>query len=164
MAKIENHKYTIEEDYLLAKITQHVENAFQGASQPLGNFTPLQIEHILPNNPSPELRADFEQANPETTYEAQKNKLGNLTLLEKPHNIVAGNDFYTVKQERYKHSGNYLTRSLVELAGIGNNSSVTRINEKLQAFDSWTAESIDQRRQILHALTKEIWKLWDVPA
>lgn len=145
-------------NYLLAKITRHVEAAFQGSPQPLGNFTVLQIEHILPNNPNAELRSSFEAANPDTTYEEQKNRLGNLTLLEKPHNIVAGNDFYGVKQDLYKQSGNYLTRSLVELAEVGNNSSVTRINEKLQSFDEWNAESIDQRREMLHLLIRDIWK------
>jgi hypothetical protein len=145
-------------NYLLAKITQHVETAFKGTPQTLGAFTSLEIEHILPNNPGIELRADFEAANPGMTYDQHKNRLGNLTLLEKPHNIVAGNDFYAVKQSLYKQSGNYLTRSLVELADVGSNSSVTRINAKLQSFDTWTAESIEQRREMLQTLIKEIWK------
>jgi hypothetical protein len=149
-------------NYLLAKITREVEAAFQGTPQPLGNFTGLQIEHILPNNPTAELRASFEQANPETRYDDQKNRLGNLTLLEKPHNIVAGNDFYAVKQDLYKKSGNYLTRSLVELTAVGNNSSVTRINAKLRSFDDWSAESIDQRREMLHLLIRDIWKTSEV--
>lgn len=145
-------------NYLLAKITRHVEAAFQGTPQPLGSFTGLEVEHILPDNPDQTLRNSFDVANPETTYDEQKNRLGNLTLLEKPHNIIASNDFYQVKQDLYKQSGNYLTRSLVELASIGNNSSVTRINKKLKSFDEWTAESIDQRREILHSLIRDIWK------
>jgi len=32
-------------------------------------------------------------------YDAHKNRVGNLTLLEKPINIIAGNDFFTRKQE-----------------------------------------------------------------
>ena len=45
--------------YLLAKLTQHVEMAFKGMSVPgsLAEFTALEIEHILPDNPEPELRA-----------------------------------------------------------------------------------------------------------
>lgn len=145
-------------NFLLAKITCHVESAFQGAKQPLRNFTSLQIEHILPNNPSGDLRGDFEFANPATTYDEQKNRLGNLTMLEKPHNIVAGNDYYAKKQKLYSESGNYLTRSLVRLTDVGNNSSISRINQKLQPFDEWTTESIDQRREILHTLIRDIWK------
>lgn len=150
-------------NYLLAKITRHVEAAFQGTPQQLTSFTVLQIEHILPNNPSPEFRTNFEQAHPETTYEDQKNRLGNLTMLERPHNIVAGNDFYATKRETYRQSGNYLTRSLVQLADVGHNTSVTRINEKLRSFDDWTVESIDQRREMLHGLIRDIWKTWDIP-
>lgn len=151
-------------NYLLAKITRHVESAFKGAQQRLGDFIPLQIEHILPNNPTAELRREFETANPQTTYEEQKNRLGNLTLLERPHNIVAGNDFYEVKRNMYKQSGNYLTRSLVGLAEVGRNSSVSRINEKLKAYAVWNAESIEQRREILQGLIHDIWKLrdWEV--
>lgn len=48
-----------------------------------------------------------------------KNRLRNLTLLEKPINIVAGNYFYTAKQIEYSKSGNYLTRSLVVLTDVG---------------------------------------------
>jgi hypothetical protein len=61
-------------------------------------------------------------------YDDYKNRLGNLTLLEKPINIVAGNDFYTDKQAEYRKSGNYLTRSLVALTDVGQNTSISRIN------------------------------------
>jgi uncharacterized protein with ParB-like and HNH nuclease domain len=145
-------------NYLLAKITRHVETAFQGSSRPLSDFTCLQIEHILPNNPEKELRNSFETENPDTNYDEQKNLLGNLTLLEKPHNIVAGNDFYATKLVLYRNSGNYLTRSLVELANVGNNTSVTRINEELKSFDEWNKNSIEERRKILHVLISRIWK------
>ncbi len=67
-------------------------------------------------------------------YDDFKNRLGNLTLLEKPINIVAGNDFYTAKQVEYGKSGNYLTRSLVALTDVGQNTSISRINAKLEAF------------------------------
>lgn len=148
-------------NYLLAKITQHVEVAFKGTPQPLGAFTSLEIEHILPNRPSAELRANFETANSGMSYEEQKNRLGNLTLLEKPHNIVAGNDFYQVKQGLYQQSGNYLTRSLVQLASVGTNSSISRINEKLKSFGQWTVASIEERRGLLQSLIREIWKTSD---
>ena len=144
-------------NYLLAKITRFVEESFQGSSRPLSDFTCLQIEHILPNNPNSELRTAFESANPDTTYDEQKNLLGNLTLLEQPHNIVAGNDFFLNKQALYKNSGNYLTRSLVELAQVGQNTSITRINERLTSFDEWNKENIEKRRQILQGLISEIW-------
>src|SRR5690606_31346316 len=99
----------------------------------------LEIEHILPNTPTAELRNQWAADSPQAHYDDYKNRLGNLTLLEKPINIVAGNDFYSGKRSEYRKSGNYLTRSLVDLAVVGQNSSVTRINEQLKAFPAWNA-------------------------
>jgi hypothetical protein len=79
-------------------------------------------------------------------------------LLEKPINIVAGNDFYAVKQAEYRKSGNYLTRSLVDLTKVGQNTSISRINAKLAAFPSWDAASIEKRHGMLVALAQDIWK------
>ena len=45
-------------------------------------------------------------------------------------------------------SGNYLTRSLSALADVGQNTSITRINEKLSSFEKWEAEDIDNRQEI----------------
>lgn len=71
---------------------------------------------------------------------------------------MAGNDFYTAKQVEYRKSANYLTRSLVELADVGLNRSISRINGKLEAFHEWNAESVDRRHEMLIALAHEVWK------
>ncbi len=146
--------------YLLAKLTQHVEMAFKGMSAPgnLSEFTSLEIEHILPNTPEPELRESFAAANPGRGYDEYKVRLGNLTLLEKPINIVAGNGFFDEKKAEYAKSGNYLTRSIAGLSAVGKNSSITRINEKLHAFQSWSAQDIEQRQDMLIALGKDVWR------
>lgn len=146
--------------YLLARLTQHVEMAFSGLKNPgsLEPFTKLEIEHILPDNPKPELRATWAAENPNAVYDDYKNRLGNLTLLEKPINIVAGNDFYKAKQTEYGKSGNYLTRSLVALTEVGQNTSISRINAKLEAFPAWNAASIERRHALLIALAQEVWK------
>ena len=146
--------------YLLARLTQHVEMAFRGLKTPgsLEPFTKLEIEHILPDNPKAELRATWAAENPNATYDDYKNRLGNLTLLEKPINIVAGNDFYAAKQVEYGKSGNYLTRSLVALTDVGQNTSISRINTKLAAFPAWNAASIEQRHGLLISLAQEVWK------
>lgn len=109
--------------YLLAKITQHVEMAFKGMSAPgsLEEFTALEIEHILPDRPEAELRESFAAANPGKSYDEYKTRLGNLTLLEKPINIVAGNAFFEEKKPEYAKSGNYLTRSIAGLSAVGKN-------------------------------------------
>ena len=150
--------------YLLARLTQHVEMAFKGLKT-RGNLEPfskLEIEHILPNNPKPELRFAWEAENPNSVYDDYKNRLGNLTLLEKPLNIVAGNDFYKMKQVEYGKSGNYLTRSLVALADVGSNTSISRINEKLKAFSEWNIETVEQRHEQLIALVQDVWKVQQV--
>lgn len=150
--------------YLLARLTQHVDMAYRGVKTPesLEPFTSLEIEHILPNNPTTELRTAWSTENGEALYDDYKARLGNLTLLEKPINIVASNDFYTKKQGEYRKSANYLTRSLVELAPVGQNTSISRINEKLEAFPTWNAANIDKRHQLLMALAQDIWKTTSV--
>ncbi len=146
--------------YLLARLTQHVEMAFSGLKIPgsLEPFTKLEIEHILPDNPKEELRGKWGAENPSAGYDDCKNRLGNLTLLEKPINIVAGNDFYSAKRAEYRKSGNYLTRSLVELASVGQNTSISRINEKLKAFPAWNAKAIEERHGLLITLAQDVWK------
>ncbi len=146
--------------YLLARLTQHVEMAFSGLRVPgsLEPFTNLEIEHILPNKPEDDLRTKWATENPGMVYDDYKNRLGNLTLLEKPINIVAGNDFYNAKQIEYGKSGNYLTRSLVALTEVGQNTSISRINAKLEAFPSWNATSIEKRHELLIALAQDVWK------
>ena len=96
--------------YLLARLTQHVDMAFSGLKVPgsLEPFITLEIEHILPDTPKAELRATWAAENPNAIYDDFKNRLGNLTLLEKPINIVAGNDFYSAKQTEYRKSSHIL--------------------------------------------------------
>lgn len=146
--------------YLLARLTQHVEMAFSGLKTPgsLEPYIKLEIEHILPDNPKAELRATWAAENPNADYDDYKNRLGNLTLLEKPINIVAGNDFYKAKQAEYGKSGNYLTRSLVALTDVGQNTSISRINAKLETFPAWNAASIEKRHAMLIALAQDVWK------
>jgi hypothetical protein len=146
--------------YLLARLTQHVDMAFSGLKTPgsLEPFSKLEIEHILPDNPAAELRGKWATDNPGAVYDDYKNRLGNLTLLEKPINIVAGNDFYAAKQAEYRKSGNYLTRSLVALTDVGQNTSISRINAKLESFPAWNAATIEKRHAMLIALAQDVWK------
>jgi hypothetical protein len=146
--------------YLFAKVTQYVEMAFKGMKtpSPLKDYTRLEIEHILPAKPEAELRASFIANNPGKDYDEYKTKLGNLTLLEKPINIVAGNAFFEKKTAEYLKSGNYLTRSITEISTVGKDSSINRINMKLLSFKCWTAAEIDRRQEMLIELARDIWK------
>jgi len=148
--------------YLLARLAQHVDAAY-GTHTPLSTYLKLEIEHILPDTPEADLLTKWAADTKGTEYENYKNRLGNLTLLEKPINIVASNDFYVLKMPEYKKSNTYFTRSLVGLVPVGKNSSITRINEKLQSFSDWNAKSIDERHDLLIALAKDIWKTAPIP-
>ncbi len=147
--------------YLLAKLTQFVELSFTGINdkRTLRDYSGHEIEHILPDNPENELRADFLLKNPGKDYDQYKIKLGNLTLLEKTANIVASNDKYENKCAQYRASGLYFTRSLVEMPTIGTQSSVNRINQFLKVFPDWNAATIDERQQLLINLALEVWRI-----
>jgi hypothetical protein len=152
--------------YLLAKLTQYVDMAYKGLKTPgsLGEYTVLEIEHILPDHPDSALRSAFSEANPNARYDDYKNKLGNLTLLEKPINIVAGNDFFAVKKAEYLKCKYYLTSSIAGITTVGQNTSINRINERLRSFDDWSAASIDGRHEMLMGLAREVWKAAPIPS
>jgi len=124
----------------------------------LGEYTALEIEHILPNKPENELRESFAASDPGKSYDEYKVRLGNLTMLEKTINIAAGNGFFAEKKPEYAKSGNYQTRSIVGLSAVGKNSSITRINGKLLAFDSWSAAEIERRQEMLIGLARDVWR------
>ena len=146
--------------YLLSKLTQFVDMAYKGLSTPgwLSEYDGAEIEHILPNTPSEALRETFTEANPTVLYDDYKSKLGNLTLLEKPINIVAGNDCFTNKLAEYRKCKYYLTSSIAEIIMVGQNTSINRINKQLESFDDWSAKGIDKRQEQLIGLAEAIWK------
>ena len=155
-------KYRIK--YLLARLAQHVEMAFTGQAnrENLGSYFNLDIEHILPNNPSEDFRRSWEEKHLELDYDEMKTRLGNLTLLERPINSSVGNGPYSNKVSEYANSANYLTRSLAGLSEVGQNTSITRINEKLSSFERWDAEDIEKRQSLLIALVHDIWKISEI--
>ncbi len=150
--------------YLLAKLTQYVDLAYKGIRIPgsLSDYTVLEIEHILPNTPEPSLRADFTQKNPGKEYDVYKTRLGNLALLEKPINIVASNNYFRSKCDEYKKCKYYLTSSIAEITTVGNNSSINRMNIKLESFTDWNADTIEKRQDLLTKLVFEIWKIEEI--
>ncbi len=151
--------------YLLAKLTQYVDMAYKGLKIPgsLDEYAVLEIEHILPDNPDASLRQYFLSQNPGVDYDDYKNRLGNLTLLEKPINIVAGNDFLQRKAVEYQKCKNYLTSSIAQINTVGVNTSINRINQKLKSFTDWTSAAIDTRHQMLMDLAREVWTTEPIP-
>jgi hypothetical protein len=105
------------------------------------------------------LALDLRAEEPGSAYDDRKIRLGNLALLEKPINIVAGNDFFAHKRDAYAKSANYLTRSLTGLTTVGNNTSINRINARLKEFDQWSGRTIDERHEMLRAIAAEVWAI-----
>jgi hypothetical protein len=122
--------------------------AYKGLKLPgsLDEYTVLEIEHILPDNPDASLRQYFISQNPGIDYDEYKNRLGNLTLLEKPINIVAGNDFFQKKAAEYKKCKNYLTSSIAQI-------NTVRLD----------GASIENRQDILMSLAREVWMTSAIP-
>lgn len=147
--------------YLLARIAERVDRAYNGSSfkgvQDLTPYKNLEIEHILPEQPSSSDRETWAAENPDCNYDDFKLRLGNLTLLEKPLNIIASNGHYSQKLAQYAQSSHYMTRSLGNLEQVGVNTSITAINKHLSAYATWGADEIESRQLLLAGLVDEIW-------
>lgn len=148
--------------YILAKLTQFInEEGFgtQPAYAKLENYInkEIDIEHILPETPTAELLAEFD--NNKEEYNEYMHRLGNLTLLEKTINASIQRDSYLEKAKAYKKSTFLLVRSIPELVSIGTNTRVERVMTKLRSYEKWDKESIKDRQQLLTVLAKEVWNI-----
>ena len=147
--------------YILAKLSQFIEEAAWGnpSHARLDHYitNKVEIEHILPQTPTDEVRSSFDKT---VEYDDYVQKLGNLTLLEKTINSSIGNEGYAKKASGYKESGFLLTKSLVEKPHVGVNTQLNRAVEDLIQFNSWDSSSIDKRQGMLASLARRVW---DVP-
>lgn len=160
-------KYRIK--YILAKISQYVDNFIIGLNndpKDIDNYLKLEIEHILPNTQKENVVKNFYQnctlddtiKNKE--YDKYKIKLGNLTLLEKPINIIAGCDILSEKKSVYSNTDVYMTSSIIELKKLGSkNSSIDKINKKLKTYNIWNDKAIIDRQLLLYNLAKDVWNI-----
>ncbi|NEN93855.1 MAG: HNH endonuclease, partial [Okeania sp. SIO3H1] len=155
----DTQKYKLK--YILAKLTQYIEEKALGKEKPqsdLNNFlkASIEIEHILPQKPTEEVIKNFDKHNEIKKYIP---KLGNLTLLEKSINASVQNGLYSSKIEPYKQSKLYLTKSIVESIQVGKNSQIDRAVKNLKPFKQWTSKSIEERQKILTNLALEVWNM-----
>ena len=131
--------------YILAKITQFVEDQAFGNAKPLDWYLDksVTIEHILP------------QSQKDTYSE----RLGNLTLLEKTINSSISDKYYQDKLSGYRESQIIITRSLAEIPYVGNNTQLNRAMNDLNLvkFTTWDHSSIDKRQQILVNIAIKVW-------
>lgn len=144
--------------YVLAKLTQFIEQKAwdNPAHAHLDGYLAgtVDIEHILAQTPAPETRSSFDKPG---EYDEYKERLGNLTLLEKTINTAVSNGPYEKKMPGYSQSSFLLTKSLVEKPSVGKNTALNRAVADLIQFETWTSESIERRQKMLGALAEQVW-------
>ncbi len=141
--------------FVLWRLSQYLESL---ACTPLGDarishFAKFEIEHVLPNNPSADLKAAFDRP---TDYDRYKSLIGNLTLLEKPINASLGRDYFAVKQVAYGNSGLFITKSLSKSQAVGVNTSYVKAAQWLSQYTDWNSATIESRQQDLKRLVMKM--------
>lgn len=153
--------------YVLGKIAQHVDQvAWQGAQslQQLDHYLEgkLEIEHVYPQKADRSAWPSFEL--PEEEVRCVQ-RLGNLTLLEKPLNAAVCNEGFDKKLAAYKDSRVMLTRAIGNPEIFGKNTSLQRAIGLVSlpaVADSakgsvWGKAEIEARQTTLARLAREVW-------
>jgi hypothetical protein len=141
--------------FVLCRITQRIEALAGCQVANIKHYWGYHIEHILPNQPSDELRAQFDKPK---EYERYKQRLGNLTLLEQSINSSIGRDFFAEKQPHYQKSALFMTKSLTQSQAVGNQSAFARAAAFLPTFAQWNSAAIDARQAQLKQLALDTWE------
>jgi hypothetical protein len=101
---------------------------------PNPNEEEVNLEHILPQNPTPGAWSTFD---PESGS-AYTNRIGNLALMRNKENSLSGNEEFGDKKKRYSKSDFMLTSSIA-------NSS------------TWDPQAIEDRQSKLAGLAVKTW-------
>lgn len=146
--------------YVLAKLNQHFEiNAFgeTEGTRWLKNYiaNEYEIEHIHPQNPSPEAAQEFG----EMTDPSMTNRLGNLVLVEKQINASLGNKAYSEKKQVYPKSKLLFVHSITAVPQIGKATSIDRAVRNVVPYSSWNDQAIVSRQNMIAGLSQEIWNI-----
>lgn len=141
--------------FILRRLSQYVEAKAKTPLKnlPVSHFAKFEVEHILPDNPSQELRESFDKPN---DYDYYKSLLGNLTLLEKPINASHGRDYFSVKRPNYNSSGLFLTKSLATSQAVGLNTSYVKTAQYFSQYSEWNSLAIESRQQEMKRLVMEM--------
>jgi len=144
--------------YLLAKLTQHLDEQAWGSSisTDLSRYLAksVHVEHILPETKTTELVASFDKPG---EYDAYAARLGNLTLLEQSINSVVGQDVLAHKQPEYQKSNFLLTKTIGAPFSLGTNTRPNRALSGLKSWTMWNSQSIEERQTMLGDLAWEVW-------
>jgi hypothetical protein len=140
--------------FVLCRVAQHIEHSAGCQVAGIEHYWGYHIEHILPSQPSTEQRANFDHPD---AYDALKQRLGNLTLLEQSINCAIGRDYFSDKQPHYQKSALFMTKSLTQSQAVGTSSAFSKMAALLPTYSIWNSTSIAQRQQQLKALALDTW-------
>jgi uncharacterized protein with ParB-like and HNH nuclease domain len=144
--------------YFLAKLTQFVDENAWGTSvnTDLRKYLDkkVHVEHILPNTPTEQLRAQFDRPD---EYDDYKNRLGNLTLLEMSINTSIQQNYFAFKAAEYQKSNFILTKTIGAPFQVGANTQPNRATAELPSWQKWDSEAIEARQRVLVGLAWQVW-------
>ena len=155
--------------YFLARIDTFIAGGLErGLQDSLYNYVrgtgkgnAYHIEHILArNDESRELFKGLDGVFDEAMFENQRNRFGGLLLLKGQDNSSSNNERYAKKLATYTGSASYLAQSLVPDFYKSNSamkSFIERSGLQFTAAPEFTRDTLDQRSELLYAMTKKIW-------
>jgi hypothetical protein len=149
--------------YVLAKLAQHLDEIAYGddSTDPLAPYLgrKVDIEHILAIWA---VKESVEQFGGEQAVRESRSKLANLTLLEKPLNVVVGSKPFADKLPDYLKSKFLLTAGLGAEARVGKDTSVNRALKWVNPYEQWTTSQFRDREDCLVKLAAEVWGVPEV--
>lgn len=145
------------------KLTQFVDIQAYGESESRLTLSDYisnsnDLEHIQPVQADENVLIEFGEGGEDIEV---LQSLGNLLLLEKSINRSIGRQAYKQKAKSYAQSKFLLTKCQrdADKQKVGIADKITKTVQKIESFDNWNAEAIQQRQKFL---TKLACKVWDV--
>jgi Protein of unknown function DUF262/Protein of unknown function (DUF1524) len=144
--------------FVMCRLAQHLQKlaGISLAQTKIDDFKAFEIEHVLPNNPTSEQKENFDLPQ---NYDVYKQRLGNLTLLEKPLNASIGRNSFSQKQIVYEKSTLFMTKSLSQSQSVGGNTAFARTAKLLSQHQVWNSKAVDARQEDLKQLANQLWTL-----
>jgi hypothetical protein len=146
--------------YLLAKVVRHfdIEAYGEPGHETLAPYLASnnEVEHILAQSANVAAVAEFGEgaADPELVQ-----SLGNLMLLEKSVNIVAGAEPYSIKCTVYPSSKFLLSRCQKAPLQVGINDKITRAIKRLDPAPTWSRAAVERRQRWFADVALDVWDI-----
>jgi len=130
---------SISKNYIARYYLSEIEKSFRSTTElgPIQNPEKINLEHILPVNPSN--LYDWPEFN-EETHNTYYKRMGNLTLLDKKMNSEQGNGKFDIKKGVYRDSEVNITKSLCK-------------------YEKWSPKNIEERQKEFANKAIKIWSL-----